>query len=283
MTKHRNWRTFATCLPLVFLLSFKPAAAAQYILYTANINATLQNCGCGKMPLGGLDRIKTFVDSFRTENPNTILIDGGDFFNSYSYPELNQSVLESLVLMEYDLFVPGEHAFVEGSPFFIDISRCLAGRIILSNVNWRYNRGFLESYHRTDLNLIAVLNSKCFDYIALPEQFELSALPDSTIGNNRDGSYTILVYHGTIDTISDQILNFARPDIILLAHDQYLGETDIAGIRTIGIGKDGEHIAVIKLTTGFTCEVTFEKITEEIKPDPRIILIDQKFSKQMNR
>ena len=265
------------------LLSFKTADAAQYILYTANINAALQNCGCGNMPLGGIDRLKTFVDLFRAENPNTILIDGGDFFNSYPYPELNQSVLDALELMDYDLIVPGEHEFVEGLPFFINVSKRLADRIILSNVNGQYGRDFLNLYHGNNLRLIAVLNRRCFDYIALPEQFELKALTGADIAKDHVSDYTILVYHGSIDNISDDMLNIAAPDMILLAHDQFFGETNIAGIRAIGIGKDGEHIAVIKIESGFTCDVTFEKITEDIKPDPRINMINQTFSKKLDR
>ena len=94
---------------LLFILIFYPGLKADelYIIYTSNINGTIENCGCGSDPLGGIDRVKSFIDKFETENKNIYIIDGGDYFNSYPYPTLNDAMSNALFLINYDCIVPG--------------------------------------------------------------------------------------------------------------------------------------------------------------------------------
>ena len=110
------------------------------ILYTANINATYKNCACGSNPLGGIDRIKTYIDDFRMNNTNTIVIDGGNFFNSYPFIELNNKVFKSLSLLNYNLLAPGIHLFFENNNLYDQYSKKYYNSLINSNSNLNLNK-----------------------------------------------------------------------------------------------------------------------------------------------
>ena len=76
----------STTLSCVLLLTcFQLYGSNIYILFTANINGNLENCNCSLNSAGGIGRITTLFSEFRKEYPNTIIIDGGDYFNSYSF------------------------------------------------------------------------------------------------------------------------------------------------------------------------------------------------------
>jgi len=64
-----------TSLPIIllyFFISYQCLTAAEQpriIVFTANINAALDDCGCSDSAAGGLDRMKTLVDSLREQYP----------------------------------------------------------------------------------------------------------------------------------------------------------------------------------------------------------------------
>jgi nitrate/TMAO reductase-like tetraheme cytochrome c subunit len=76
-----------------------------YIFYTSNINGSWEDCGCYGYKMGGLARVKTVVDEYREKNQNVYLIDTGDSFTSFDYPEKNKAMLELMREIGYD-FIP---------------------------------------------------------------------------------------------------------------------------------------------------------------------------------
>ncbi len=283
MRKYCYW-----CISIAFwgIFSVVPAkntAADHYILFTANINATLQNCGCGKIPLGGIDRIKTFVDSFKTVHPKSIVLDGGDFLNSYPFPELNKAALAGFEYIAYDLIVPGDQELIEGIQFYNDMSKRFAGRILLSNLELKNGHGAISEYRKGNLRFTAMLSPMCFNYLEIPVELKNSALDVPAGENLPSDMFEILVYHGPISGLEQDLTDMSFPDMILLAHDQFAGLQHISGIPVIGAGKDGEQIMVIRISNRSEYEVTAVMITENIKPDPEITEMAEQLKKIIGR
>jgi 2',3'-cyclic-nucleotide 2'-phosphodiesterase (5'-nucleotidase family) len=261
------------------LFSIVPASD-RYILYTSNINAMLQNCGCGQIKLGGLDRIKTFADSFLTEHSNAMIIDGGDFLNSYPFPELNRATLTALDRLNYTLIVPGEHEFVEGLQFFTDLTDRFTGKLLLSNAGMANGNRFIKEYRYNGCRFTAVLSPRCFDYIEKPEELQFRDQEQKKTGTMAEGMFEILIYHGLLSELEENIEKAPLPDLILLSHDQFLGMRQLNGIPVVGAGKDGEQVVVIRLGEGKKFDVDFIKITENLRPDPGIAAIIRHFEEE---
>lgn len=87
------------------------------ILYTADIHGQLfthdeffwENGGPVYRKRGGLAVLKTMIDHYRNENPNTLLIDGGDYFHGSALASLTEgeALIPIMNELHYDLILPG--------------------------------------------------------------------------------------------------------------------------------------------------------------------------------
>jgi len=72
--------------------------------------------------------LKSFIDDFRKNHSQTFVIDGGDFFNSYPFPELNTAMLNAIPHMNYDIMLPGENVFYESEKFINEYLKTFVGK-----------------------------------------------------------------------------------------------------------------------------------------------------------
>lgn len=87
------------------------------LLYTADIHGQLDTHDEffweGGQPVykkrGGLAVLKSMIEVFRRENPNTILIDGGDYFHGSALASLTEgrALIPVMNALNYDLILPG--------------------------------------------------------------------------------------------------------------------------------------------------------------------------------
>ena len=89
------------------------ARAGEFnILYTGGTHAMLYPCNCPVEPDGGVARRATLIREFRKKNPNTLVLDSGDFFAGGLQDEYTQNSeldmrrsaieLEAMGIMGYD-------------------------------------------------------------------------------------------------------------------------------------------------------------------------------------
>lgn len=87
------------------------------LLYTADIHGQLfthdeffwENNKPVYRKRGGMAVLKSMITSLKKENPNTILIDGGDYFHGSALASLTQgeALIPIMNLLDYDLILPG--------------------------------------------------------------------------------------------------------------------------------------------------------------------------------
>lgn len=242
------------------------------LLYTANINATYKNCDCGSNPLGGIDRLKTYIDDFQSQNKNTLLVDGGNFFNSYSFLELNKKALESLSILDFDLFTPGVHIFQEKKQLYDQYKKKYYNRIICSNSN-------LNLINYKDFN-ISNTKIRFFGFIS-PEMFKHSKKPDWLFLNNylknieyiNDG-INIIIYNGYLEDAQKFLKMYNDFDILLLSLDQQTGTWKTGNTIIIGGGHDAESIALVEISiykNSPEFKVNYIDMNNSIKSDASIM------------
>jgi 2',3'-cyclic-nucleotide 2'-phosphodiesterase (5'-nucleotidase family) len=260
---------------IVFFFSSVKASDNFYIIYTSNVNGMIENCGCGADPLGGIGRVKSFVDKFKDEHNNVLLIDGGDYFNSYPFPKLNDAMYSSLLLMHYDGIIPGDQAFIEGESFFSDYSSKLNEKIVLTNSISDIQKILSKKIGSVEINIYGYLSPYIFDFVPKPDQPVLTNFVEAKPQPAKSGEFQVAVVHGYLSNAQQFAEENPTVSLILLAHDQRKGIWEKNQATIIGNGKDSEYISVIKITRnpGWIITVDQPKINEDLPEDPQIVKI----------
>lgn len=97
------------------------------ILYTGETHAMLYPCSCPKEPDGGVSRRATLIKQLKKSNPDTLVLDAGDFFGGGVMDEYTQNTqldikrtiinLKAMELMKYDALAVGDDEFNFGKEF----------------------------------------------------------------------------------------------------------------------------------------------------------------------
>ena len=253
------------------------------ILYTANINATFKDCNCGKNPLGGLNRIKTYVDEYRKNNQNVLFIDGGNFFNSYKYTELNQSTLKALDFLQYDLLTVGTHIFVEDRTFLNEFLGNFSKTILNSNCNLNTNKIKEFKINGTRIKFYAFISPTVFKYSKQPEWLTISNNIENT--KSLPGEINILIYNGYKTDAEIFLKNNNNIDILFLSYDQQVGIWKYGNTTMIGGGHDGESIALVEISetnNNRQIQLNYINMDSSIKSNSEILQLFQKFDNSGN-
>lgn len=264
---------------LLFIIFFANQGYPErvYLLYTANINATMENCNCGSDPLGGIDRIKTFVDQFRYEKENVLFIDGGNFFNSYIYDELNNSMIEIMSLMNYNIISPGMHLFINSKMFFKKYKQNFKQIAICSNSNLKLNKFKKLEIESIKIRIYGYISQENFKYTSMPEWLELDNRFNFETGDS--GELIVLIFNGYLSAAEKFIDDHNNIDLILLSHDQQEGKWKKGNTTIIGGGHDAESVAVIEInkSENFDIKLEYKKMEKSIPPNVLVTSIVKEF------
>ena len=266
---------------MVILINLSHLVYAEdiYILYTSNTNGMIENCGCGADPLGGIARVKSFIDQFREKYRHVFVLDGGDYFNSYPFPELNEAMYSALLLSQYDCIVPGDQAFVEGDEFFSKYVSALGDKLILTNTNSGFDSEMIKKYGSYQIKIYGYLSPYIFDFIKKPQNPKLINFVDAKPEPQENKDFQIAVIHGYLSNAEQFAVENSSVKLILLSHDQRQGIWEKNQATIIGNGKDSEYISVIKLTPGSTWKISVEqhKIHQDLPEDAQIVNVIEQY------
>jgi len=262
-------------LILIFFLLAQTGLKADdfYIIYTSNVNGAIENCGCGSDPLGGLNRVKSVIDKFKNENKNVFVVDGGDYFNSYPYPNLNDVMYKALHLINYDCLIPGDQEFVEGSEFYSKYLADFKDKVILTNAGSDFQQQMEKKVGTNRVVIYGYLSPHIFEFIEKPKELNLSNFVNAKSNVSIANDFRIAIIHGYLSNAEQFILENTSIDLVLLAHDQRRGIWEKNNTMIIGNGKDAEYISIIKVTKGNQWDITIDqkKISEELPEDDNIL------------
>ncbi|MBN1407442.1 MAG: hypothetical protein JW956_06625 [Calditrichaceae bacterium] len=256
------------------------------IVFTANINGVIENCKCGKPPLGGLPQISTLINKIISENEYTYFIDGGDFLNTYPYPSLNSAIVDIYKLLNIEFITLGDQEWIDDDEIDNLIMNEFKSKIIASNY-WIDN---IDLMHSGTIDLGMGSKAYCISYldarsffvsddksgIRFDDKLFTSTYNDMT---KNDGLF-ILLYHGTRYVLNALIEKYPKLHLVLWAHEQSTLENISDNPAIIGGGSDGEYIKQIKIYKadhGFKFKVNSIPVIIDIAEDANIRSIIDKF------
>jgi 2',3'-cyclic-nucleotide 2'-phosphodiesterase (5'-nucleotidase family) len=216
------------------------------ILYISNVNGNIENCHCGKNPLGGLDRLAFVLEKRRSQNPQLLFIDGGDFLNTYPFPALNQTVVDIYAELKPDLLVLGDQEFGEGADFAGQIISNFSSCILATNYHFKKNPFLLSRKTKTlsgrRVVILSFLDKSSFEFREKDKDltFDSKQFNDEYHRLNKS-DIIIVIYHGEMRRLD----LYPDVDLVLTAHEQ----SNIIQLdrrpAVIGGRADGEYLIQI--------------------------------------
>tara|TARA_B100000927_G_scaffold244753_1_gene207176 strand:+ start:674 stop:1606 length:933 start_codon:yes stop_codon:yes gene_type:complete len=79
-----------------------------FVIHTNNTNGALENCYCPDNPFGSMEKRSIYVRDFIEKNPNTILLDAGDFVTTSQQVLKDSLIAEAYGLLPYDAILYGD-------------------------------------------------------------------------------------------------------------------------------------------------------------------------------
>ena len=276
-------KSFLLFLSVTFLvIPLSLTAQSAEILFISNINGVVKNCGCGDPALGGMARIITLVQRERTKNPELTVVDGGDCFISYSYPDLNRVVCEQYALLKPDYCIPGDQEMVEGISFFKQYFAPVDATILETNLKPIFPNGRSEIVLNKRIRLLSYLDAGSFDLIKQPTKLKLSEERFARFyHHNGSEQKLVVVFHGTETALNRLVKTYPKIDVLLWAHAQSDEMKLDARPVVIGGGTDGSYIQKITLhLNGDSLNVAVRKIPVglDIEPDAQALEIIRKWN-----
>lgn len=278
-------RFYKTPLTLFILLAssfgFAHSQTDVELFYLANLNAQVQNCFCGTPSYGGLDRLISLIARKRKQNPDCIFIDGGDFFNSYPFPALNQAVVELYQLLKPDVMVPSDQEFVDGLTVAKKLFTQFPQNILWSNAVLA-GTSTVKKLDFPGIRILSYLDESAFDLIKKPIalRFNLSLfekLYKQALGHR----LIIVVYHGRQSALDAFLAKYQKVSLVLAGHSQSLETVTSKRPYVVGGGFDGERLRQIKLRIVKhaiqSIEVKDITVGTDIKPNPEAVKIIKKY------
>jgi 2',3'-cyclic-nucleotide 2'-phosphodiesterase (5'-nucleotidase family) len=244
------------------------------ILFHANLNGNIENCGCGDPPLGGLSRIVTLVKEKKEQNPELIYIDGGDFCNTYPFEELNQCVLDIYNFYTPDLMLTGDQEYIQGIKFLRSFLKQHEDHILGTNLRLaghNFSRLKILNIQGISLALTTYLDTTAFIFLTKDKDLILDHdMFEQTYQRVKDYDIVITVFHGSASVLEKFKKSYPEITLILFAHEQNKQVNDEVPPFVVGGGADGEFvnwITLLKKESYFLLKNQQILIKNEIQPD----------------
>jgi 2',3'-cyclic-nucleotide 2'-phosphodiesterase (5'-nucleotidase family) len=274
-------------LPL-FSQAIKPAESDPLaeIIFFANLNGNIEYCQCPAKNTGGMDRIASFISSYRKKSPDVIVIDGGDFFNSYPFDELNAAVIQMHGLIRPDILVAGDQELINAGLLSqlgeVHGQRLLSTNIMVDNRQWPLSLTQSTRDGKTII-FLSYLDKSAFDFVSQPEALKID---HSRFVNAYQAAIKmmdvirVVVYHGSEENLHHFVAAYPGIDLLLQAHDQSNRNALTVQPAIIGGGSDGDslvHIQVCRPAGRICFQVKKIAVTTDIAILPEAAAIVQRF------
>jgi len=228
----------------------------------------------------------TLIQEERKRNPKLLLIDGGDFFNSYPFPLLNRAVAQVYRLIKPDILTPGDQEFMEGIPFFKKNIKPLQKQLLATNL-------FLPDFampkekvytilKRTKIAFLSYLDPQAFQFSGKSSAIHLRLTDFNQLYHALlPHTFIVVIYHGPQAALKRFLARHQKIDCVLLGHTQSSVQQLKNKPYIIGGGEDGENLLDIRIKEQsgiFKVQVNRLPVYESLKQNEKIASIIRLFN-----
>ncbi|RMF56700.1 MAG: hypothetical protein D6748_12935 [Calditrichaeota bacterium] len=280
-------------LSLMFLTvtaqNISPTSSEIHLIYTGNISGALDDCGCDEVLAGGLTRISTIINEFRQREQNLLVVDGGDFLNSYSTPRANRMVIRLLPHLGYDALNIGDQEFVETTDFWERIDKPIVNALSLvsANISWVGSPSLhpyvIKKLPGARIAITGLVERAAFEFIQ-PRDIQLTPVNKAMKRIERvltsSSDLQIVLFHGNWSGARQLVEHFPWIDVIVLSHSQKQRVESIKNTILVECGSEGEyigHLQMKKEVDGWSYTNEFIPVEKRIHADGELKKIVDKF------
>ncbi|GAB4332028.1 MAG: hypothetical protein Kow0037_09100 [Calditrichia bacterium] len=284
---------------LLILLSIEHIRAESgrdtlVIAYTANLNANLQPCGCGDVDLGGLTRIAGVVEKLREKYPDLVLLDAGDWLNSFPLTETDTLVAKILGSLPYTAINLGDQEFVEGEGFLTEIKKRYGLPLLSASFQkWDSSKGqpgvLFKTVSGFKLLIYAYCSPKTFTFLEPPqisEGFSGRILSDFPANLAEQTDLMVILAHDRILNLPQIQLPRKIPQIWIAGHTQERIAIETESGLVLEPGMDGEYLGLLKVFRNSRGKLnwknTFLPMDEQITESGRVKMMVTRFFRMLS-
>ncbi len=255
-------RTFAVfpaavILPVCLLMVSPGLPQTVHLAYTANLNANLEACDCGGEEIGGMLRLANAVDSLRRQNPGLVLLDTGDFLNTYLLTKADSLMWRFMQQLRFTAVGVGDQEFVEGKDFLEQRTGPEALPLVNCNITDRKSgRLLFKPFKIAERNglrigITGVVPPQAFSFIAAPAvrilpvkqslQKVMRELTEKT-------DLVVLLFHGSYREAAGIGEQFPGIRLVIAGHSQEKFSRQQPRQIVVQPGVDGEYLGLLTAT-----------------------------------
>lgn len=269
-----------------------------YILHTNNTNGALENCYCPDHPYGSIEKRAVFVDNFIRENPNTILVDAGDFFPVSRRTYLDSLVCEAYSELPYDALLLGDQELARTPDHLNAVLPITGAQVIGTNLRSPQLDGLvrLRRIERGGLKIaiFGVMDPEVLKYYpeSVRNRIELEDPLKSVRSaiSNHAGDADLIVVLTHQGEAGDRLMarEIDEIDVIIGAHSQSVvtNPTVINETYVAQAGKEGYHVGVVVVKVSelgnFSISGYVQTMTLDMPDNLRIMKLVHEYEQKTN-
>ncbi|OQB09442.1 MAG: Trifunctional nucleotide phosphoesterase protein YfkN precursor [Candidatus Omnitrophica bacterium ADurb.Bin205] len=276
----------------IFLVGEAAFAQEITLLYTGQTHAMLYPCDCPVEADGGVARRAALIKQLRKSNPNTLLLDSGNYFAGGLLDQVTQNTqldmqrtvvnLRAMELMQYDALNLSNDEFNFGERFFEDSAAKLKLNFVSSNIqSERISYYIIKEIAGIKIGIVGLANHKAKEKLSVLSFSEpLAALKDS-VAKLKERGVDIVILLSNIGSEECQRLVKEVPGIDLVLEGGGSFKEDISYkkgetifLRPVWqarkLGKAVLKIKNKKIVDSKTEEI---RVSDKITDDPQVLSI----------
>ncbi len=267
-----------------------------YVLHTNNTNGALENCYCPDNPFGSIEKRSIYVNNFIKENPNTVLLDAGDFVTMSQQSLKDSLVAEAYGLLPYDALLYGDQELVMDARTLNRLRGQLSTTLVGTNID-RSDLFTSKIIRRKGLRIAVMGIVDPYSIKYYPDEIKnrirlsdpVKAVKDEMKKLSNRADIFILMTHQGYDLDLSIAKKIDGLDLIIGAHSQSAIESpkEVNGALIVQAGKSGYYIGVveIKMNKGKVVEKSgrLDTMKFEMPDDPRIMQMIEEYENKSGR
>ena len=267
-----------------------------YVLHTNNTNGALENCYCPDNPFGSIEKRSIYVNNFIKENPNTVLLDAGDFVTMSQQSLKDSLVAEAYGLLPYDALLYGDQELVMDARTLNRLRGQLSTTLVGTNID-RSDLFTSKIIRRKGLRIAVMGIVDPYSIKYYPDEIKnrirlsdpVKAVKDEMKKLSNRADIFILMTHQGYDLDLSIAKKIDGLDLIIGAHSQSAIESpkEVNGALIVQAGKSGYYIGVveIKMNKGKVVEKSgrLDTMKFEMPDDPRIMEMIEEYENKSGR
>ena len=267
-----------------------------YVLHTNNTNGALENCYCPDNPFGSIEKRSIYVNNFIKENPNTVLLDAGDFVTMSQQSLKDSLVAEAYGLLPYDALLYGDQELVMDARTLNRLRGQLSTTLVGTNID-RSDLFTSKIIRRKGLRIAVMGIVDPYSIKYYPDEIKnrirlsdpVKAVKDEMKKLSNRADIFILMTHQGYDLDLSIAKKIDGLDLIIGAHSQSAIESpkEVNGALIVQAGKAGYYIGVveIKMNKGKVVEKSgrLDTMKFEMPDDPRIMQMIEEYENKSGR